>query len=261
MMLLCLAFVMALTPLFATATTPAAGAPDIAPHVWAMDSFTPGDDAPVAVSDPERYTAQFLPGGRATFRLDCNSGQADYTAADGSVALTNLATTAVDCPTGSHSEAFAAGLINAESYRFDDTGNLILRGPQGALRLRPLLTGVTWQWQGITDSEGVIFVSPPAPERYTLAFLADGALAIRADCNRARAHVRMDGIAMAIRMGGVTRMACRADSLGALYLFGLNNVEHWYLFNGVLSLALPDGADVMIFGPAVNTGAIPPGAE
>jgi heat shock protein HslJ len=86
-------------------------------------------------------------------------------------------------------------------------------------------------------------------------------LAIRADCNRARARVRTDGIAIAIRMGGVTRMACRSDSLGALYLFGLNNVEHWYLFNGVLSLTLPDRAGMMIFGPVVSTGAIPPGAE
>ena len=261
MMLLSLVLVMALTPLFAPATTPVAGVPGIAPHVWAMDSFTPRDDAPVAVANPERYTAQFLPDGRATFRLDCNSGQADYTATDGRVALTNLVTTAALCPSGSLGEAFAAVLIGAESYRFDDTGNLILRGPQGSLHLSPVLTGVTWQWQGIADNDGVIFVAPPAPELYTVEFQADGALAIRADCNRARARVRTDGIAMAIRMGGVTRMACRADSLGALYLFGLDSVEHWYLFNGVLSLTLPDRAGMMIFGPVVNTGAIPPGAE
>ena len=260
-MLLLLALLMALMPLAATATTPVAGGPGIAPHVWAMDSFTPGDDAPVAVDDPQRYTAQFLPDGRATFRLDCTSGQADYSAVDGSVTLTNLATTDALCPSGSHSEAFAALLISAESYRFDDTGNLILRGPDGALHLRPVLPGVTWQWQGIADNDGVIFVAPPEPERYTLEFQADGALAIRADCNRARARVRSDGIAMAIRMGGVTRMACRSDSLGALYLFGLHNAEHWYLFNGVLTLTLPDRAGMMIFGPVVNTGATPAGAK
>jgi heat shock protein HslJ len=261
MMLLCLVLVAALTPLFAPATTPVAGVPDIAPHVWAMDSFTAGDDAPVDVGSPERYTAQFLPDGRATFRLDCNSGQADFTATDGSVALTNLATTDALCPDDSQSEAFAAMLVGAESYRFDDTGNLILRGPHGALRLRPVLTGVTWQWQGISDDDGVIFVAPPVPERYTLEFQAGGALAIRADCNLARALVRTDGTAMAIRMGGVTHMACQSNSLGALYLFGLHGVEHWYLFNGVLSLALPDGAGMMTFGPVVSTRAIPAGAE
>ncbi len=260
-MLLSLAFLMALTPLFATAATPVAGVPGIPPHVWEMDSFTLGDDASVEVVHPERYTAQFLPDGQATFRLDCNSGHADYSAADEHVVLSNLATTDALCPPGSQSETFAALLISAETYIFDDTGNLILRGPQGALRLRPALTGVIWQWQGIADNDGVIFVAPAVPERYTLEFLAGGALAIRADCNRARTRVRIDGIAMAIHMGGVTRMACLSNSLGSLYLTGLDHVEHWYLFNGVLTLTLPDGAGMMIFSPVVNTGAIPPGAE
>lgn len=261
MWLLCLAFLLALTPLAATAATPEAGGRGIAPHVWVLDSFTPGNDAPVAVDNPERNTAQFLPDGRVTFRLDCNIGQASYTATDGRLTLTNLATTDALCPSGSHGEAFAMLLGTAESYRFDDMGNLILRGPEGALRLRPVLTGVTWQWRGIADNEGVVFVAPPEPVRYTLEFLADGSLAIRADCNRARARVRTDGIAMAIHLGGVTRMACRSDSLGALYLFGLHNVEHWYLFDGVLTLTLPDRAGTMIFGPVVDTGAIPAGAD
>jgi heat shock protein HslJ len=260
-MLLLLALLLGLTPLVAPATGVVAAAPGIAPHVWAMDGFTLGDNAPVEVAIPERYTVQFLPDGRATFRLDCNSGDADYTAADGSLTLTNLAATDAFCPSGSHDEAFAALLISAESYRFDDTGSLVLRGPEGALHLHPVLTGVTWQWHGVADNEGVIFAVSPEPERYTLEFLEDGALVIRADCNRARARVRTDGIAMAIRLGGVTRMACRADSLGALYLFGLTNVEHWYLFNGVLTLTLPDRAGMMIFGPVESTGAIPPGAE
>jgi hypothetical protein len=56
-------------------------------------------------------------------------------------------------------------------------------------------------------------------------------------------------------------MACRPDSLGALYLFGLHDVEHWYLFNGALSLALPDGSGMMTFGPVPTTGTIPAGAE
>lgn len=261
MLLLSLALLLALTPLRAPATTPVAGAPGIAPHVWALDSFTLADAAPVDVADPDHYTAQFLPDGKAMFRLDCLSGQASYTAIGGRLALTNLAGSDAPCPAGSHSEAFATILGGAESYRFDDTGNLVLRGPEGALHLRPVLAGVTWQWQGIADNDGAIFAAPPMPERYTLVFQPDGLLAIRADCNRARARVRTDGSAIVMRPGGVTRMACRADSLGGLYLFGLTQVEHWYLFNGVLSLSLPDGAGMMIFSPVVDTEAIPAGAD
>ncbi|MEZ4562246.1 MAG: META domain-containing protein [Thermomicrobiales bacterium] len=261
MTLLSLVLFLALTPLLTTHAAPAAAAPGIPPHVWEMDSFTLGNDAPVDVGDPERYSAQFLPDGRAQFRLDCNRGQADYAAADGHVALAVFATTDALCPSGSYSEAFATLLMSAEGYRFDDTGNLILRGPEGALRLRPALTGVTWHWQGIADNEGGIFVAPPAPARYTLEFLADGSAAIRADCNRARARVRTNGAALAIRLGGVTHMACHSGSLGGLYLSGLANVEYWYLFNGVLTLSLPDSAGMMIFGPVASAGAIPAGAD
>lgn len=261
MTLLSLAFLMALTPFFARSATPVTARPGIAPHIWEMTSFTHAEGAPVDVGNPERYSAQFLPDGEVAFTLDCNSGQGDYIAADGRVALANLETTNALCPSGSHSEAFAGLLSTAESYRFDDEGNLILRGPQGAIRLRPALTGVTWQWQGIADNDGSMVVALTAPERYTLEFLADGALAIRTDCNRGRARAKIDGIAMAIHIDAVTRMACLAGSLSNLYLTGLTNVEHWYLFNGVLTLSLPDGAGTMIFSPVINTGANSHGAD
>jgi heat shock protein HslJ len=261
MTLLCLAIVTLLSPLFAPFATQGALVPDIAPHVWALVSFTPEHGEAVEVRSSERYTAQFLPDGKATFRLDCNRGQADFTATDGNLELTNLATTDALCPASSHGAVFTAMTMSAERYRFDDTGNLILRGPQGALLFRPVLAGVTWQWQGISDSSGVVFVTPPVPERYTLEFLPDGALAIHADCNRASARVRTNGSAMAIRLTGETQMTCRPDSLGALYLFGLRSVEHWYLFNGVLSLSLPDGAGMMTFGPVPGTAAIPTGVD
>ena len=261
MTLLSLVLFMALTPLVSMTATPAAGTPGIAPHTWEVDNLTLADAVPVEIGAPERYTAQFLPDGKATFQSDCNRGGANYRASDGQFALANLAVTDVPCSPGSLSLEVVTLLTSAESYRFDDTGNLILRGRQGALRLRPALTGVTWQWRGIAGNDGVIFVAPAVPERYTVEFLAEGALAIQIDCNQGRGRARIDGITMAIRVGGTTRMACLSDSLGGLYVTGLNNVEHWYLFNGVLSLSLPDGAGMMIFSPVVTARAIPPGAE
>ena len=230
-------------------------------HVWEMDSYTLGDAAPVDIAEPAHYTAQLLPDGQASFRLDCNSGHGAVTASDGDFTLRNLATTDALCPSGSHGDAFVTLLASADRYRFDETGNLILRGTQGALRLRPTLRGVTWEWQGVAANDGTIFVAPPAPERYTLEFQPDGGLAIRADCNRARARARTEGIVMDITVGGVTRMACLPDSLGGPFLVALGDVESWYLFNGTLSLTLPDGAGMMNFTPAVASSKIPPGAE
>lgn len=265
MVALALAVVIALTHLLpaAGALGPARfdGPEPIAPHGWEMDSYTLGENAAVEVADPERYTAQFLPDGRAEVRLDCNTGGATYAARDGHFALTGLVTTDALCPPGSHGDVFMTLLLSADHYRFDETGNLILRGPQGALRLRPALTGVTWQWQGIADINGDLTLGPTAPERYTLAFQANGALAIRADCNRARARAATAGRAMEIRVGGVTRMACLPDSLGSVFLAALGHVEQWYLFDGTLALSLPEVAGLMIFSPVVSTAAIPPGAD
>jgi heat shock protein HslJ len=256
-----LVLLIALNSLFAPVMSPVVEASNIAPHAWEMESFTLGNEAPVEVAEPEHYTAQFLPGGQATLRLDCNRGHADFSASDGQLALTNLATTDARCASGSHGDAFGLLLLGAESYRFDDTGHLILRGPQGAILLRPALAGVVWQWQGIADIDGALVVAVMTPERYSLQFLGDGRLAIRVDCNRGSGQTRIDGISMEIRAGGMTRLACQSDSLGDLYLTGLHHVEHWYLFNGVLTLSLPDGAGMMIFRPVVNTGELPPGAE
>lgn len=261
MMLFSLAHVVALTLLFGTPVTPVAAVAAIAPHTWEMASFTLGDEAPVEVGDPEQYTAQFLTDGQATFQMDCNRGHADFVASDGQLALTNVATTDALCPSGTYSESFGVLLFSAESYRFDDTGNLILRGAEGSMRLRPAVTGVVWQWQGIADNDGRLVVAITTPERYTLEFLPGEALAIRADCNRARARVHIDGSAMAIRPGGMTRMACLSGSLNDLYLTGLHNVEHWYLFDGVLTLSLPDGMGMMTFNPVVPTRVFPSGAE
>ncbi|MCA9878550.1 MAG: META domain-containing protein [Thermomicrobiales bacterium] len=238
-----------------------AGAGAIAPHVWEMDNYTHGANAPVDVADPEHYRLQFLPEGHAEVRLACNQGRAAYTATDGRFALTDLATTDALCPPGSHGEAFAALLLGADRYHFDDTGNLILRGPTGALRLRPALAGVTWQWRGIADTTGDLSLESARPERYTVLFQADGALAIRADCNRARARFMTSGSAMEIRVGGVTRMACQPDSLGSVFVAALDHVAHWYLLDGTLFLSLPDVAGLMIFSPVVSTAAIPPGAD
>ena len=261
MVLLILAGLLALAPDLAAGMTHAPVVADIVPHAWEMDSITTGDGSPVMVADPERYTAQFLQDGRAVFRLDCTRGQAMFTASAGHLALTDVEVTDAHCPAGSHAGAFGELLRSAETYRFDVSGNLILGGSQGVLRFRPGLADVQWQWQGIAAGDGQLVVAITTPERYTLEFLPGEALAIRADCNRARARVRLAGRAMAIRPGAMTRMACQSSPLNDLYLTGLHHVEQWHLVNGVLTLSLQDGMGLMLFNPVATTREFPSEAE
>jgi heat shock protein HslJ len=61
----------------------------------------------------------------------------------------------------------------------------LLHEEVGVLRLRPALTAVLWQWQGIAAINGEVTLRPDQPEKHTVAFLEDSKLAIQADCNRA----------------------------------------------------------------------------
>jgi len=89
-------------------------------------------------ADPTRYTIAFEASGRATLRLDCNRGSAQWERDGGKLVLSPVAATKMMCPRGSLDTSFANDLSRVESWRVEG-GTLVLTGRDGStMRLRPM---------------------------------------------------------------------------------------------------------------------------
>jgi len=93
------------------------------------------------------------------------------------------------------------------------------------------LVDTPWQWLRSTDNSGKE-TQIPAPEKYTLQFfLADGKVAVKADCNNASGSFTADAHNLTISLGPMTLAACPPGSLSDQYLKELGEVQT-YLFEG-----------------------------
>lgn len=91
-----------------------------------------------APADPARYTITLEPSGRATMRLDCNRGSAQWHQDGGRLVFSPIAATKMMCPRGSLDVAFASDLTQVEAWRVDGDA-LVLAGRDGStMRFRPL---------------------------------------------------------------------------------------------------------------------------
>lgn len=230
---------------FAQATPP----PDMAaipPVVWELTEFGAQGGAPVDVTEPQRYTVQFLPEGDLAIGAVCNSAGASYTAQDGTLEISPIRSTLILCPPDSQGQPFLNLLEAATTYELDSDGLLVLTGPEGTLRMRPALTAVVWVWQEFAGSDDSV-IAPEHPEHYTLTFLPEGKLAIQADCNRAMGTFAIAGAVLDLTVGGATRATCPPGSLMARYLSDLEDVSSHVFRDGNLYLALPVDAGIMEF--------------
>ncbi|MCX7852433.1 MAG: META domain-containing protein [Caldilineales bacterium] len=102
------------------------------------------------------------------------------------------------------------------------------------------LTDIIWQWVKSVAPDGST-LTVPTPERYTVTFLADGTLAIVADCNTGSGTYRREGANLSIGTIATTLMACPSDSLDTRFTAGLQQVTAYRLADGELILTLKDG--------------------
>ncbi len=149
-------------------------------------------------------------------------------------------------------------LEDASGKRYDvHTGStpddaMLLCTQAEAMMTEPL-TGVIWRWQ--TDQAGD---SP----NYTIEFLPENQMAIRADCNRGRARYETFGEnGLRIDAPAMTRAACPPGSLEGAFLEQVVSSSS-YAFDGenlVLYPVVEPG--VMIFVPATATPPATDGGE
>jgi uncharacterized lipoprotein YbaY len=118
------------------------------------------------------------------------------------------------------------------------------------------LTGVVWQWTGFSDQEqGSLEID--APEQYTVEFMPEGLVAVKADCNNGNGTYITDEVGgIDIAIGVVTLAACPPESLSDQFLQYLGEAEN-YSFDeaGSLILDLPADTGTMTFAAGGSAAA------
>lgn len=108
--------------LLACSTAPSGGravpSASLVGPTWKWEGVVTQTEA-MNVSEPERYTIQFLPDGRAAIRADCNRGTGAYKTEGTQLSFGPIASTRAMCPPGSLSDRFLESLQNAATFRID----------------------------------------------------------------------------------------------------------------------------------------------
>jgi heat shock protein HslJ len=213
------------------------------------------DDAGVLqteIGDPSQYTLEFLTDGSYHVKADCNLASGAYSLDGGRLTLGPGPTTLAFCPPGSFSSEFLIHLAGVETWVVEgDRLFLSLADAAGTLvfmQENAAVTGITWQWEGLIETEPASQSLVPHPERYTITLQSDNTLNLQADCNRVLGTYIMDRAELQLELGPSTRAYCGEESLDLQYLDLLTRVEAYEMIGDDLILLLRDDAGRMIFG-------------
>lgn len=119
------------------------------------------------------------------------------------------------------------------------------RARSGGSRPYATLEGTRWVWKSavIGDEAFVITV----PNRYSLEFLPEHRINVRADCNRGHGawSAKLDTID--IGPMGITQGQCAPDSRSGHFIRALDDARVWYIRDGALFLELAGGRGTLRF--------------
>ncbi|MCB0120759.1 MAG: serine hydrolase [Caldilineaceae bacterium] len=108
-----------------------------------------------------------------------------------------------------------------------------------------------WRWTTYrSDAENV---TVDTPTDYTLTFLEDGTLEIKADCNNAAATYVVDGFTGGIEIGPATLAACVSDSRSDQFLQLLGKATQFIASDTQLIIILDADTSVMVLDTDITT--------
>jgi uncharacterized lipoprotein YbaY len=113
----------------------------------------------------------------------------------------------------------------------------------------PSLTNTVWQLQHIQYNNDTLLEASD-PEHYTIEFLDDGQLSIRADCNQVLGTYTVDESSLAIALGPTTLAACPPESIDQEYLQALQGAAIYFFEEGDLLIDLKFDTGIMRFSAA-----------
>lgn len=221
--------------------------------VWQLQTLQLEDGQPLVIESPPNYTIEFSEAGQVAVRADCNRAIGQFSEVAGGLDITLGATTLAACPPGSLGQEFVNALNQVSFYFFKDQ-DLVMDLPMngGSMEFSPAaatpeLVGPVWQLQEIQFNDGTLAVANP-PDSYTVEFLADGTLAVQADCNRGRGQFSTDqDQGLSIQNLATTRAACPPGSIDNDFLRALQGSASYFFRDGELFIDLAVDAGTMRF--------------
>jgi len=106
--------------------------------VWSWQGTQMNDDTRIVPDAPERYTLEFLPGGRVSVHADCNRGNASYRRTGNAIDIGPLALTRMMCAPGSRDTEFLKGLDSVSGMLFRGRDLVLtLKADSGSMRFTP----------------------------------------------------------------------------------------------------------------------------
>ena len=115
------------------------------------------------------------------------------------------------------------------------------------------IQGIEWQWVSLVETQPAFQGLIPDSENYTITFLDDKNVSLKADCNMVLGTYTVSGSSMTIQTGPSTLAFCGEDSQDVFYLGLIDQVVSYEPVQGRLELGLADDAGTMGFqdgGPA-----------
>jgi heat shock protein HslJ len=125
--------------------------------------------------------------------------------------------------------------------------------PVAAPATEAQIMNIVWQWSDLVETLPAAQSVVPDPQNYTITFLEDGTIGIKADCNVVGGHYTLDGASLSIQIGPSTMAFCGEQSLDQQYLALLGQVYAAEMADGRLFLQLAADAGRMGF----NNGGAP----
>jgi heat shock protein HslJ len=101
---------------------------------WKLQSLTRPDSTVVNISEPVRFTLEFLEGGRLSLRADCNRGTGGYATNGNTLTVGPVAITKAYCAATAPLDDEYVRLLGGENVVVADATTLVLSSSQGTLR-------------------------------------------------------------------------------------------------------------------------------
>jgi len=108
------------------------------------------------------------------------------------------------------------------------------------------ITGVVWKWEQTRYNNDQQTI-PAEPSHYTVEFMPDGKLHVRADCNRVGGNYSLEGKRLAIELNHSTRAMCPPDSLDEAFKKDLGAAAIYFFKDEFLYLDLKYDTGTMKF--------------